>query len=134
MMSSGQGDELPKYENASLTAKCHCGGITIIIPSPPKLVNECQCSICFRYGACWAYYPTRDVLVTAETDHKGLRYIREDLGSDIGISFNFCSKCGCMTHWKALVDADSKEMGVNMRMLPLKVWKDVEREYEYADE
>lgn len=130
MMASSKEDTLPKYENNTLTAKCHCGGITITIPSPPTLVNECQCSICFRYGASWSYYPARDIIITAEADHKTLQYIRDDLNTDRGISFNFCSRCGCMTHWKALVDGDSKEMGINMRMLPIEIWKDVEKEYE----
>ena len=128
-MPASNEDKLPSYEDTSLIAKCHCGGITIVVPAPPTLINECQCSLCFRYGANWAYYPAQEVLVTAEADRKHMEYVRDDAGCSRDIVFSFCSNCGCLTHWKSVVGGNSKKMGVNVRMLPVEVTKDVKRQY-----
>jgi hypothetical protein len=37
---------------------CHCGAVRIILEPAPTRVRDCNCSICRRYGALWAY--TRD--------------------------------------------------------------------------
>lgn len=124
------GDELPPPEPAhptDLTAKCHCGRVNVEIPSLPTKINECRCSICYRYGAEWAYYPQDDVNVVvnhasrsaskgtsqaaqkvpqsakeANEGDKGLKhYVRDD--SDGLLGFYFCGNCGCLTHW-ALTD------------------------------
>lgn len=105
-----------------LTATCHCGRISVEMPSHPTKVNECQCTICYRYGALWSYFPQDDVNIYVNiptpaspseginkpqesTDssqgadnHSGLRsYVRSDGDGPIG--FFFCEHCGCMTHW-----------------------------------
>jgi hypothetical protein len=48
-------------------ATCHCGRITIALPRSPEELNECRCSLCYRLGALWAYYPRDEVAVTATT-------------------------------------------------------------------
>lgn len=110
----------------SLTTSCHCGRINVEMPSPPLKVNECRCSVCYRYGAIWAYFPRAGVnvyvnitwegperedtprsrsrlLVSSpqeEAQSSGLRgYVREDRDGDGSIGFYFCDHCGCMTHW-----------------------------------
>lgn len=152
-------DQLPAPEPAnsdSLTAKCHCGRVNVEIPSLPTKLNECRCSICYRYGAEWAYYHPDEVNIivnaqgsrkapggvptqakpaeSAGEGDKGLKYyVRED--SDGYLGFYFCGNCGCLTHWAAteqgLVYLDSlgkpKKLGVNSRMLPLTLLEGVEK-------
>ncbi|KAI0408236.1 Mss4-like protein [Xylaria palmicola] len=48
-------------------ATCHCGRIAITMPSPPKSINECHCSVCYKLGALWAYYPRAQVAVTTSS-------------------------------------------------------------------
>ncbi|KKY30217.1 putative glutathione-dependent formaldehyde-activating gfa [Diaporthe ampelina] len=118
-------DKLPPPEPAhpsSLSAKCHCGRISVEIPSLPTKMNECRCSICYRYGAQWGYYHYDDVNIvvnvhatrSAAKDHpvqqepppakqvgedvRGLQYyVRDDMEGHLG--FYFCGNCGCLTHW-----------------------------------
>ncbi|KAJ5682404.1 hypothetical protein N7462_005569 [Penicillium macrosclerotiorum] len=45
----------------SLKSTCHCGAITVIVPHQPEEINECQCTICRRYAAAWAYYKVNEV-------------------------------------------------------------------------
>ncbi|KAL9616138.1 MAG: hypothetical protein Q9160_008967 [Pyrenula sp. 1 TL-2023] len=44
-----------------LKSTCHCGAITLTLPYTPKIINECQCTICRRYAAAWAYYKVDEV-------------------------------------------------------------------------
>jgi hypothetical protein len=127
----------------ALTATCHCGSITITIPTPPAYINECQCSICYRYGAGWAYYPREEVKISAiassgvdkPNDQLIQSYVRTDEDGDGGISFNWCGHCGCMTHWastgKVNYNRPVEKMGVNTRMLPKETLKGVERRITY---
>jgi hypothetical protein len=117
-----------------LTATCHCGRVSVTFPTAPAKINECRCSVCYKYGALWAYYPRGDITVTAADGAKTVAYIRTDPGADGDISFNRCSECGCMTHWwgeGAYAGADHK-MGVNCRMLPEKDIEGIVRKVSYC--
>ena len=78
-----------------LTASCHCGAVKVQVPDKPASLTECNCSICRRYGALWAYYADADVQLIAvpgTTDDyiwgdKSQRFIR-------------CKECGCIMQWK----------------------------------
>jgi hypothetical protein len=43
------------------TATCHCGDVRILIPESELTVTSCNCSICRRYGALWAYFTRQQV-------------------------------------------------------------------------
>jgi hypothetical protein len=69
---------------------------------------DCNCSICRRYAALWAYYPLKDVVVPG-----GLTDVFM-LGPK-KIEFHRCKICGCVTHWSPRDQRD--EMGVNARLM-----------------
>jgi hypothetical protein len=93
-----------------LSSTCHCGAVRIDIPAPPEVVTNCNCSLCRRYGALWAYYKVEAVRVMGHPDHtaeyvwgeKTLRTIR-------------CRHCGCVTHWEPLHPGPDSKMAVNIR-------------------
>jgi len=94
----------------SVDLACDCGGVRLHLASIPNEATDCNCGICRRYGALWAYAAPRDVATTsAGTDV----YLR----GDRLIAFHRCRTCGCVTHWRA-VDPDRDRMGVNMRLAP----------------
>jgi hypothetical protein len=90
-----------------ITTSCHCGAVSIQVPTAPQDVAECNCSICRRLGGLWAYYSPRQVTVTGETE----TYV----WGDKMLSLHRCKTCGCTTHWTPM-DPDYDRMGVNMRM------------------
>lgn len=92
----------------TITATCHCGTVTIEVPVAPTQVTSCNCSICRRLGALWAYYDPSEVRVVGET----ARYRWGDKTLDI----HRCAVCGCATHWSP-ADPASKRMGVNARLM-----------------
>lgn len=44
----------PPRPETSLVTSCHCQRIQVRLPSTPKILNECRCTVCYKYGALWA--------------------------------------------------------------------------------
>lgn len=96
-----------------LHASCHCGAVTLILPRRPRVLTQCNCSICRRLGALWAYYARRSVgLEAAPGSYRGYRRRKEGT-----IDFCHCVTCGCVTHYeKAAKRADGRDvLAVNAR-------------------
>ncbi|KAK3317578.1 hypothetical protein B0T19DRAFT_446536 [Cercophora scortea] len=140
-MSSLPAAETPIWR----TATCHCGRVSVAIPRKPDEINECRCSLCYAYGALWAYYPRHQVTVTTTTagiingsedasiDTGSRKYIRTDKDGTGNLSFNYCTHCGVMTHWweePRNTDPD-RLMGVNMRIAGEDAIEGVAREVNY---
>ena len=87
---------------------CVCGAVRLSISRAPDELVDCNCSICRRYAARWAYYPLNDVIVPG-----GLTDVFM-LGPK-KIEFHRCKICGCVTHWSPRDQRD--RMGVNARLL-----------------
>ena len=101
------------------------------MPSKPEKLNECRCSVCYKYGAIWGYFPRNTVTITTTEGAKLDPYVRSD--SDGDISFNRCSHCGCMTNWWGLgaYSESTYKMGVNCRLLPEKDIEGIHRKISY---
>ena len=93
-----------------LTATCHCGALRIEIPSPPTEITNCNCSICRRLGALWAYYPAEQVTVHGHPDFTD-SYIQ----GDRTLRTVRCKTCGCVSHWEPLQAGTGAKVGVNVR-------------------
>jgi hypothetical protein len=95
-----------------LKGSCHCGIITWTYDLPLESVTACNCTLCSRYGALWAYgWLDRGITVSGNSS----KYQRNRKLS----SFNFCGNCGCLTHY-LLNSADEqgrRKIAVNMRMV-----------------
>lgn len=77
----------------------------------PRSLTECNCSICRRYGARWAYFLGKSVRIAAGAN--ALRsYARGRM-----LVFEHCGRCGCVMRWRlSKGDGADDRMGVNMRM------------------
>ena len=93
-----------------IEAVCHCGAVRVEVPAGPTAVSDCNCSICRRLGALWAYYPSRQVNIRA-AEAATVAYA----WGDKMIAFHTCRTCGCTTHWSGL-KPDYDRMGVNARL------------------
>jgi len=87
---------------------CHCNAVKVEVPSAPTELTSCNCSICRRTGALWAYYSPKLVQVSGPT----IAYRWGDKALDL----HHCATCGCITHWTP-TDATYDRMGVNIRMM-----------------
>jgi hypothetical protein len=96
-----------------IEATCHCGAVRMEIDEPPEVVTDCNCSLCHRKGALWAYYrPAQVRRVAGDT----VAYVQ----GDRTLETHHCPSCGCTTHWQSL-DATSDRMAVNARLMPPQV-------------
>lgn len=78
-----------------LNGTCHCGQMSWTLDQDPESITACNCSICSRYGALWAYGHIGHDIQTAGTT---ATYRRADGGA---IDFHFCPHCGCLSHYIA---------------------------------
>jgi hypothetical protein len=95
-----------------IEASCHCGGVRLQIAEAPKVVTDCNCSICRRYGVLWAYYRLEQVQVITSDGTDTYAW------DDRSIAFHRCRTCGCVSHWSPLTRDDDR-MGVNVRLMDL---------------
>ena len=95
-----------------IKASCHCGNVQIEMGEKPESVMSCNCSVCGRLGAIWAYYDPAQVTITTEKSPAvPYRWGDED------IDFSHCSICGCVTHWASTENYSESKMAVNTRMV-----------------
>ena len=96
-----------------LNGACHCGQTGWTLAGDPGSITACNCTLCRRYGALWAY------------DYEGERIrVRGDLSSyrrpkaDPALEMLFCPACACVVAWRGLrLEPDGRRrMAVNLRL------------------
>ena len=94
-----------------IEGSCHCGNVKWKFEKPLESVTACNCSLCSRYGALWAYgHVGEGISISGAT--KAYRRGRKING------FHFCESCGCITYYLAnAADEQGRyRIAVNMRM------------------
>lgn len=95
-----------------LVASCHCGAVQLEIARRPRTLTECNCSICRRYGAWWAYYTRKSVAVHCAPDALGAYLFRTGT-----FEYYHCRRCGCVTHYARVNTSNDERIAVNARMM-----------------
>ncbi len=93
-----------------LEVSCHCGNIIIEAKQALDSVTSCNCSICHRLGALWAYYSAEDVSIHVHgrsTKYRWGRQLR---------TFHSCPICGCTVHYTQIRDDGTYRVAINTRM------------------
>lgn len=98
-----------------LNLSCLCNQIRVETSKKPDYINECNCTLCNKSGARWAYFHPSEVSIEGRTQE----YCREDKNDPVA-KIQFCAKCGSTTHFTLTASAISRFgnslMGVNMRL------------------
>ena len=95
-----------------LSGSCHCGEVKWEYPLSLESVTACNCTLCRKYGALWAYgYLEEGIKVSGPSKP----YER---GSRIN-KYHFCLNCGCITHYQANKKNESGQtrIAINIRMV-----------------
>lgn len=93
-----------------IEGSCHCGAVRWRFEAIPDSATACNCTVCRRYGALWAYdYDGGAIKVSGDT-----RVYKR--GRTLG--FHFCPDCGCVTYWRGLAPEDDGRyrIAVNLRL------------------
>ena len=91
--------------------RCHCGNISLHVTEMPREVSRCNCSICRRYAALWAYYVPGDVVITYQKTVKTFYS-----WGDQDIEYHRCHICGCVTHYVTTEHCPIQRIALNARM------------------
>jgi hypothetical protein len=98
-------------EERMLHGKCHCGAVSWTFSDTPESATACNCTVCRRYAALWAYdYEGEGIKVDGPTS--------EYTWKTKSIGFHFCPTCGCVAYWRG-VRPDSegrRRIAVNLRL------------------
>ncbi|KAI8061150.1 hypothetical protein BC940DRAFT_336987 [Gongronella butleri] len=90
---------------------CHCGNLKFTVEAPEELVlNECDCSICFKQGARWYHVPKEDFTLDPTSQLSITEY---QYNTKVAI-FYFCKTCGIHPFHKPRENPD-KNMAINFR-------------------
>lgn len=95
----------------SYRGQCHCGAVSFTYPQAPEYLTCCNCSLCRRLGALWAY-DARANIVLEKTADATIRYVQ----GDKTLETHSCRTCGCTTHWLGIDGDRNSRMAVNFRM------------------
>lgn len=79
----------------------------------PASLTRCNCSICHRLGALWAYFDAAKVTV-----HSGNNPVDIYRWGKKSITYHRCGECGCTTHYTTTEADGSDLVAVNCRMAP----------------
>ena len=99
-----------------LEGACHCGAAHWVLTGDPGPATACNCTLCRRYGALWAYdYEGERISIS------GPRTSYTRMGkSSPALEILFCPTCGCVICWRGLkLDASGRRrIAVNLRLAP----------------
>jgi hypothetical protein len=96
-----------------IRAACHCTAVRLEVADLPDWVLDCNCTLCRRYGAIWAY-PEAGKVKVVRGDDATETYV----WGDRMLAFHRCKACGCVTHFAALDTSPPRIYGLNARMIP----------------
>lgn len=94
-----------------MDGSCHCGAVHWRFDSIPKSATTCNCSVCRRYGALWAYGSFDEQITVSGATHTYVWHRK-------WLEFHFCAQCACIAWWRAAAQrADGRRYGaVNLRL------------------
>ncbi len=99
-----------------LEGGCHCGAARWRLRGDPGPATACNCTLCRRYGALWAYdFEGERISVAGPT-----AVYRRAGKAEPALEIHFCPTCGCVVCWRGLrLDAQGRRrMAVNLRLAP----------------
>lgn len=97
-----------------LKGSCHCGAATWTLTGDPGSITSCNCTLCRRYGALWAYDFENDRITLT-----GVTATFRRIGkADPAIEIVFCPTCAGVLAWRGLrLEEDGRRrMAVNIRL------------------
>jgi len=97
-----------------LIGACHCGQAGWALEGDPGSITACNCTLCRRYGALWAYdYEDERIRLSGVSSS-----YRRAGKANPALEVLFCPACACVLAWRGLrLEPDGRRrMAVNVRL------------------
>ena len=112
-----------------LEGSCHCGAVKLRLPAMPDQGTKCNCTLCRRLGAVWAYCEFGTVEIQGHPQGT-----EEYIQGDKTLRTVRCKTCGCTTHWEPLDPGRNPRHGVNLNNFSPRLLEQVNvRRFDGAD-
>lgn len=99
-----------------LKGTCHCGACGWTLEGDPGPATACNCTLCRRYGALWAYdYEDERIRVSGPT--RSYRCVDIETPT---LEILFCPTCAGVICWRGLEleDDGRRRVAINLRLAP----------------
>lgn len=98
-----------------MTLTCLCGSVRIETDQSPAFAHRCNCDLCRKSGATWAYFHPDAVRVEGAT--RG--FVRTDK-AEPSARLHSCETCAATSHFRLTQEAAARHgdtmMGVNLML------------------
>jgi hypothetical protein len=99
-------------ETKTYTGGCHCGEVRFEVTADISSVVDCNCSICQKRGALWAFVPPEKFGLRA-----GLEDLKDYQFGKKTIHHLFCAQCGVGAFSRGQNPNGGEMIAVNVRCL-----------------
>jgi hypothetical protein len=94
------------------SGSCHCGSVAFDVDVDLDAALQCNCSICSRLGAVWAFAPRSQMTLRTGADLLGdYQFGKKRL------HHRHCTRCGIETFAEGAMPDGTPSVGVNLRCL-----------------
>ena len=101
------GDELGTFGGS-----CHCGDIKFNVKLNVSSLTRCNCSICSKLGALWAFAPKSEMVLLTDQNAFGSYQF-----GDKTLHHHFCKNCGIEAFAEGEAPDGTPTVGINVRCL-----------------
>ncbi|MDB5489882.1 MAG: glutathione-dependent formaldehyde-activating [Reyranella sp.] len=97
-------------ETKHYLGSCHCGAVAFDVDLDVSGALKCNCSICNRLGAVWAFAPKAKFKLESGGDEQGdYQFGKKSL------HHRFCKSCGIESYAEGVAPDGSPTVGINLR-------------------
>ena len=96
--------------NQTLKGGCHCGAVAYTVEVDPAASMSCNCSICSKLGAVWAFTAKSNFKLTKGEGKAGDYQFNKHV-----LHHRFCPTCGIESYAEGKGKDGSEQVGINLR-------------------
>ena len=89
---------------------CHCGAVAYTVEVDTDQALKCNCSICTRLGAVWAFAPKAKFNLNRGAGKQGGYLFNKQV-----LHHRFCSSCGIESYAEGTGPDGAPMVGINLR-------------------
>jgi len=94
------------------SGSCHCGAVAFDVEVDPSQALQCNCSICTKLGAVWAFAPKSKFTLKSGAAQQGDYQFGKK-----ALHHRFCPRCGIESYAEGTAPDGTPSVGVNLRCL-----------------